>query len=202
MTVATHRVRLSTVFPHHNGCPVLHAGSCAVVCAPTSSGKTFISSYVIQQVLRPEASAAAAAAAQAAAQCPAGSSITLHRADSKGAAMNSVRGSRGVEGGGVDAQAVTLAAVAAAASSGPTSEGVVLVLPTKALVNQLAAQVRPQLARPDMCPLNPRLVSETQVSFLGQVPHLCAVLPTMLNTQGHLAGCPPAVHNSASYKAG
>lgn len=107
------------------------AGSCAVVCAPTSSGKTFISSYVIQQVLKPQASVTAAATQ---------------------AAVPSLRSSKGARNpvpstaagdARSDAAAGQLAAAAAAASAGPTSEGVVvIVLPTKALVNQLAAQVR------------------------------------------------------------
>lgn len=74
-------------------------GSSAVVCAPTSSGKTFISSYVIQQVLKPPVNAGA-----------------THKA--KGASNSS-------------------------SGPGSVSDGVVvIVLPTKALVNQLAAQVK------------------------------------------------------------
>lgn len=111
-------------------------GSCAVVTAPTSSGKTFISSYVIQQVLKPEASAAAAAAAVG----PSGTSDSS-RSSNKGKLDRGLsKGSKDVAGAEQSGQ--QLATVAAAACAGPTSEGVVvIVLPTKALVNQLAAQV-------------------------------------------------------------
>lgn len=110
-------------------------GSCAVVTAPTSSGKTFISSYCIQQVLKPEASAAAAAAAAAG---PSGTTDSS-RSSNKGKLDRWLsKGSKDVAG----QSGQQLATVAAAACAGPTSEGVVvIVLPTKALVNQLAAQV-------------------------------------------------------------
>jgi replicative superfamily II helicase len=115
-------------------------GSCAVVTAPTSSGKTFISSYCIQQVLKPEASAAAAAAAAAG---PSGTTDSS-RSSNKGKLDRWLsKGSKDVAGAEPQRQSgQQLATVAAAACAGPTSEGVVvIVLPTKALVNQLAAQV-------------------------------------------------------------
>ena len=111
-------------------------GSCAVVTAPTSSGKTFISSYVIQQVLKPEASAAAAAAAVG----PSGTTDSSRSSNNGKLDRGLSKGSKDVAG--ADQSGQQLATVAAAACAGPTSEGVVvIVLPTKALVNQLAAQV-------------------------------------------------------------
>lgn len=84
---------------------LIDAGSSAVVCAPTSSGKTFISSYVIQKVLKPpHAPASSAGSRTKTSKAPSGSSSSNGR--------------------------------------GSVSDGVVvIVLPTKALVNQLAAQV-------------------------------------------------------------
>lgn len=111
---------------------LLVPGSSAVVCAPTSSGKTFISSYVIQQVLDPERSAAAAAAAKAA------------KASSSNRSMAWAGGSGSK--GGQARKGSTQVAAASLAGGAPVGaaakEGrVVIVLPTKALVNQLAAQV-------------------------------------------------------------
>ena len=126
-----------------------------MVCAPTSSGKTFISSYVIQQVLKPEASAAAAAAAAQAAL--AGPHSAAAAGSSKQLSAN--RASKGHKTyaadrkGTSDIAAASIAtASTAAAGSGPTSDGVVvIVLPTKALVNQLAAQVRKRYMRVCTC---------------------------------------------------
>jgi thiamine pyrophosphate-dependent acetolactate synthase large subunit-like protein len=115
----------------------MHAGACAVVCAPTSSGKTFISSYVIQQVLRPAESAAAAAAA-AVGRCSgtpaANSSSSKHKTSKK--QQQQQQQQQGVEA------AAGIASPAVLGAAGRPGV-VVIVLPTKALVNQLAAQVGP-----------------------------------------------------------
>lgn len=87
---------------------VPNAGSSAVVCAPTSSGKTFISSYIIEQVLKPPCTPVTAAAS------------------------NRSKANRVGTGNSGSSSIVP----------GSVSDGiVVIVLPTKALVNQLAAQV-------------------------------------------------------------
>lgn len=139
----THQCRCGSPGPAYGISKNLHpgrlsrpcsAGSCAVVCAPTSSGKTFISSYVIQQVLKPQGSASASASAATQAVAPSLRSSKTARNPAPCTAAGDAQS---------DAAAGQLAAAAGAASAGPTSEGVVvIVLPTKALVNQLAAQVR------------------------------------------------------------
>jgi ERCC4-related helicase len=113
-----------------------------VVCAPTSSGKTFISSYVIQQVLRPQESAAAATAAAAAA---AAAKATTGRSSGLAAVSNNSKQKHNTKRGqctgkrdmSIDSVVLPQASLGAAGRAGV----VVIVLPTKALVNQLAAQV-------------------------------------------------------------